>query len=141
MINHRESLLPQVEALGLQFVDYIALYNDTDQHWNAVTDLIRPQGKIVSIVENKEPLRQDVLKTKSATFVWEFMFTRSMFQTPDMIAQHEMLNCIAGWIDAGRIRATGNEVVSPINAKNLRDAHQSLEAGTTIGKIVLEGWD
>jgi len=140
VINHREPLRPQVEALGLSFIDHIALFNNTDQHWPAATDLIRPQGKIVSIVENQQPLDQGTMKTKAATFVWEFMFARSMFQTPDMVAQHELLNRIAGWIDDGRIQGTANDVVSPINAENLRTAHQTLEAGRTIGKIVLEGW-
>lgn len=140
VVNHYEPLRPQVESLGLKYVDHIAIFNNTDAHWGSVTDLIRPQGKIVSIVENAEPLNQAVMKTKSATLVWEFMFTRSMFQTPDVKRQHDLLTQVAGWIDEGRIRDTASEVVSPINAKNLRAAHKSLEAGRSIGKIVLEGW-
>lgn len=139
-INHYEPLRPQVEALGLKFVDHIAVFNNTDAHWDAVADLIRPQGKIVSIVENEQPLSQEVMKTKAATFVWEFMFTRSMFQTADMIEQHNLLNRVASWIDEGRIRSTANATLSPINAENLRVAHKTLEAGRSIGKIVLEGW-
>ncbi len=140
VINHREPLRPQIDALGLKWCDYIALFNNTDQHWDAVVDLIRPQGKIVSIVENENPLAQGEMKAKSATFVWEFMFTRSMFKTPDMIAQHELLNRVGKWVDEGRIQNTANQVISPINAQNLRDAHQALESGNSIGKIVLEGW-
>ena len=140
VINHYEPLRPQIETLGLKFVDHVAVFNNTDAHWDAVTDLIRPQGKIVSIVENQKPLNQDVMKTKAATFVWEFMFTRSMFQTADMIEQHRLLNRIAGWIDEGKVRSTANNVLSPINAENLREAHRTLEAGRSIGKIVLEGW-
>lgn len=140
VVNHYEPLRPQIEVLGLNFIDHIAVFNNTDAHWEAVTDLIRPQGKIVSIVENKNPLKQDVMKTKAATFVWEFMFTRSMFQTPDMVEQHNLLSRVAGWIDEGRIRSTVNKVLSPINAENLRAAHKTLEAGRSIGKIVLQGW-
>jgi len=139
-INHYEPLRPQVEALGVKFVDHVAVFNNTDTHWRAVADLIRPQGKIVSIVENQNPLSQDVMKTKAATFVWELMFTRSMFQTPDMIEQHNLLNRVAGWIDEGRIKSTASEVLSPINAENLRAAHKTLEAGRSIGKIVLKDW-
>ena len=141
VINHYDPLRPQVENLGLKFVDHIAVFNNTDTHWDAVADLIRPQGKIVSIVENENPLKQDVMKLKAATFVWEFMFTRSMFQTPDMIRQHHLLNRIAAWIDDGKIRSTANKTLSPINAENLRSAHRTLEAGRSIGKIVLEGWN
>lgn len=141
VINHRESLRPQIESLEMKYVDYIALFNDTDGHWEASTDLIRPQGHIVSIVENKHPLPQGEMKMKAAAFSWEFMFTRSMFQTPDMIEQHRLLNRIAAWVDEGRIRGTANHVVSPINAGNLREAHAQLEAGKAIGKIVMQGWD
>ena len=116
------------------------MFNDTDGHWEAATDLIRPQGNIVTIVENNEPLKQGEMKLKAATFSWEFMFARSMYQTPDMIEQHKLLNQVAEWIDAGRLRATANNVLSPINAENLRAAHKTLEAGRSIGKIVLEGW-
>jgi NADPH:quinone reductase len=141
VINHREPLRPQIEALGIKHVDYIALFNDTDGHWDAATDLIRPQGHIVTIVENKGALNQNTMKTKAATFSWEFMFARSMYQTADMIEQHKLLNQISDWIDSGRIRATANNVVSPINAENLRAAHQTLESGRSIGKLVLEGWE
>lgn len=140
VINHREPLRPQIESLGMKFVDHIALFNDTDGHWNAVTDLIRPQGHIVSIVENQKPLEQSEMKLKAATFSWELMFTRAMYQTPDMIEQHHLLNRVAAWIDAGRIQGTANSVISPINAANLRDAHAQLETGKAIGKIVMEGW-
>ena len=141
VINHREALRPQIESLGMENVDYVALFNDTDGHWNSAVDLIRPQGHIVTIVENKEPLEQTQMKLKAATFSWEFMFTRSMFQTPDMIEQHRLLNRIAAWIDEGRIQGTASDVISPINAENLRAAHATLEAGRAIGKIVLQDWD
>ena len=141
VVNHHQPLRPQVEAVGMKNVDYIALFNDTDGHWDASVDLIRPQGSIVSIVENTGPLAQSTMKMKSVTFSWEFMFTRSMFQTADMDQQRVLLNRVANWIDEGRIRATAKNVTSPINAANLRDAHAQLEAGSVIGKLVLEGWN
>lgn len=141
VVNHFEPLRPQIEALGMKYIDQIALFNNTDQHWETAVYLIRPQGKIVSIVENQEPLAQSMMKTKSATFVWEFMYTRSMFTTPDMIEQHHLLNRMANWIDAGKLNCTINEVLSPINAENLRAAHKTLESGRSIGKIVIQGWE
>ena len=140
VINHREPLRNQIEALELKYVDYISLFNDTDGHWNAAVDLIRPQGNIVTIVENNGPLEMTEMKLKAATLSWELMFTRSMFQTPDMIEQHHLLNQVAAWIDEGRIQGTATDVISPINAANLRAAHATLEAGRAIGKIVLKDW-
>lgn len=141
VVSHKEALRPQIEALGLTYVDHVAIFNDTDGHWDAATDLVRPQGAIVSIVENRGPLDQGLLKRKSATFVWEFMFTRSMFQTPDMVRQHELLERVAAWVDGGALRTTANGAPKRICAANLRGAHQALEAGSAIGKLVFEGWD
>jgi zinc-binding alcohol dehydrogenase family protein len=140
VIDHRKPLRPQVEALGMKYVDYIAVFNDLDGHWAAIGDLIAPQGGIVSIVGNVKPLAMDAVRAKSASLCWELMFTRPRFQTPDMIEQHKLLNEVADWLDAGKLRGTLKETLSPINAANLRAAHAKLESGTMIGKLALKGW-
>ena len=80
------------------------------------------------------------MKTKAASLRWELMFARAMFQTGDMIEQHKLLSWVAGEIDAGRLRTTVAEVLSPINAANMREAHRLVETGAAKGKIVVEGW-
>ncbi len=139
VVNHREPLVAQVRALGLHNVDHIAIFNDM-RHWDAAVELIRPQGGIVSIDDTNLPMPMDGMKTKAASFHWEFMFARSMHQTPDMIEQHRLLTFVAREIDAGRLRTTVSEVMKPINAVNMRRAHQLIESGTARGKIVLEGF-
>jgi zinc-binding alcohol dehydrogenase family protein len=121
-------------------VDYIACFNDLDQHWAAIGELIAPQGGIVAIVGNRNPLPMDAVRAKSATLCWELMFTRPRFKTPDMIEQHKLLNQVAEWLDTGKLRGTLKETLSPINAANLRKAHEKLESGTMIGKLVLSSW-
>jgi NADPH2:quinone reductase len=140
VVDHSRPLRPQIETLGLRFVDYIANFNDTDRYWEAMGDLIRPQGAIVLIVGNRGALAQEGVRGKSATVCWELMFTRPRFKTPDMIEQHRLLTRVAELIDAGQIRGTMRECLSPINAANLRAAHAKLESGTTIGKLVVAGW-
>ena len=140
VIDHRKPMRPQVEALGLKFVDYIANFNDVDEHWAAMGDLVAPQGGIVLIVGNKNPLVVDAVRAKSAAICFELMFTRPRFKTADMIEQHNLLNHVADWLDAGKLKGTLKQTLSPINAANLRKAHAQLESGTTIGKIVLKGW-
>ena len=139
VINHRQGMVVQVRDLGRQYVDHIAVFNNMG-HWPACVELIRPQGGIVSIDNTDSPLPMELMKTKAASLHWEFMYTRSMFQTDDMIAQHHLLNWAAEQIDQGRIRTTVNAVLSPINAANLRQAHQQIETGTAMGKLVLEGF-
>ena len=140
VVDHRRPLKPQLEALGLKQVDYIAVFNDLDGHWAAIGELIAPQGGIVSIVANTKPLPMDAVRAKSASLGWELMFTRPRFQTPDMIEQHKLLDQVADWLDSGKLRGTLKETLSPINAANLRKAHAKLESGTMIGKLVLKGW-
>lgn len=140
VINHRQPLKPQLDALGLANIDNVAVFNDTDQHWDAAVEIVKPQGTIGLIVENAKPLNQSVAKAKSVKLAWEMMFTRAMFKTPDMIEQHNLLNKVSAWIDDGTLRTTANDAMQPINAANLRKAHKALEDGSVIGKITLEGW-
>ena len=139
VINHHQPLDEALAALDKTQVDYILCLNSTNQHWPAMTKLIRPQGKICSIVDASN-VDLSLLKSKSATFVWEFMFTRSMYKTPDMIEQQRLLNAVAELIDNGVLVTTMNTLLHPINAENLRKAHKIIEQGKTIGKLVLSDW-
>ncbi|HWW05166.1 zinc-binding alcohol dehydrogenase family protein [Collimonas sp.] len=137
VINHFGDLAAQLEEQGFEQVDYVLILNDTDRHFPAAAAAVAPQGRICTIVENAAPLDVSLLKAKSAGFFWEFMFTRSMFQTADMQEQGSLLNQIARLIDDKTIATTLNQILSPINAANLRQAHATLETGRVIGKIVL----
>ena len=141
VVDHRKPLRPQVEALGYKHIDYIANFSgELDAHWPAMADLVAPQGALVAIVGNREPLAMDGVRSKSASVCWELMFTRPRFQTPDMIEQHKLLNQVSEWLDARKLRTTLRETLTPINAANLRRAHEKLESGKMIGKLVVAGW-
>ncbi len=141
VLDHRQPLAPQLAALGRKEVQYIANFSgELDAYWDAMAELIAPQGYLVAIVGNARPLALDAVRQKSASFCWELMFTRPRFQTPDMIEQHRLLNQVADWLDDGTLRGTLKETLSPINAVNLRAAHAKVEAGTMIGKVALRGW-
>jgi NADPH:quinone reductase-like Zn-dependent oxidoreductase len=140
VLDDRQPLPPQLAAHGFREVDFIANFNNTDEYWPVMAELIRPQGKIVCIVENSKPMELGLLKSKSATFAWEFMFTRAMFQTMDMVTQGKILDEVAAMVDSKKLRTTLTETLSPINAANLRKVHAQLESGQTIGKLVLTGW-
>ena len=138
-VSHRGDVVAEVRALGFTHVDHVAIFNDM-RHWPSAVELIRPQGGIVSIDDTHHPMPMEMMKTKAAALHWEFMFARSMHQTPDMIEQHNLLNFVSGEIEAGRLRTTVASVLSPINATNLREAHRMVEAGTARGKFVVEGF-
>jgi NADPH2:quinone reductase len=139
VVNHRDDMVAQARELGFDHVDHIAIFNDM-RHWETAVELIRPQGGIVTIDDTHLPMPMDGMKMKSASLHWEFMFARAMHQTPDMIEQHRLLTWAADEIDADRIRTTVSEVMSPINAANLREVHRRIETGQAKGKIVLDGF-
>jgi zinc-binding alcohol dehydrogenase family protein len=136
VVDHRKPLAQQVKE-----VDYVANFSgDLDAYWEAMTQLVAPQGAVVAIVANQKPLSMDLVRSKSASVCWELMFTRPRFKTPDMIEQHRLLNRVSEWLDAGKLRCTLKQTLSPLNGANLRKAHEKLESGTMIGKLVLKGW-
>lgn len=137
-INHHEEFGPQLENLGVNGVDYIFCLTNTDDHMAEMAKAILPQGKICSILPAFKPLDL-ALFGKSVTFVYELMYTRSVFQTADMDHQHMMLNELADWVDDEKIRSTMTQHFSPISVDNLKEAYTNLLTGKTIGKIVLEG--
>lgn len=139
VINHRNPLNDELTAIGIARVDYILCTSETDQYFDVMAEIIAPQGRIATITEASENHNVDLLKAKSASFSYEFMFTRSMFQTPDMIEQHKLLATVADLIDAGTLKNTANESFGALTPESLRKAHALLESGKAIGKITFEG--
>ncbi|EGT4350704.1 zinc-binding alcohol dehydrogenase family protein [Cronobacter sakazakii] len=137
VVNYHD-LPGELAKHGLQFVDYIFILNDTDGHWAAVSQLIAPQGHICSIVENEHPLDQDALKSKSAALHWEFMYTRSMYQTADMARQGEILNEVAKLVDAGEVESALSETFHGLSVESISKAHEKVLEGHMRGKVVVE---
>jgi len=139
VIDHARPMREQIEALKLPPVALVASLTNTDQHYKSLADIIAPQGKY-GLIDDPPEFNVSVFKGKAVSVHWESMFTRSSFQTPDMIAQHQLLNDVAELIDHGVLRTTLDQTFGTINAANLKRAHALLESGKSRGKIVLEGW-
>jgi NADPH:quinone reductase len=139
VLDHSESLNEQLQAQQLQPPQYVFSTTHTDQHLQAISEIIAPQGALV-LIDDPQQLDISVFKRKSVAIHWEFMFTRSLFQTSDLQAQGKILNDMAQLVDAGKIHSTQNQHFGTINAKNLKKAHVLLESNQSIGKIVLSGF-
>lgn len=138
IINHRQPLGEQIETLGLS-PDYVASLTATDTHFNAIVELIKPRGHI-ALIDDPKDIDVNSMKRKALSFSWEFMFTRSMFQTDDMIKQHTLLNRVSALIDEGKLISTVTQNLGKMSVDNLKSAHTLQESGTAIGKNVLEGF-
>lgn len=139
VIDHSQPLTKELQRIGIPSVSHVVSLTQTDLHYAEIVEVIAPQGKFGLI---DDPVAIDItkLKSKSVSLHWEFMFTRSKFRTADMIAQHRLLTEMAALVDEGLIRSTLAEVLSPINAHNLKQAHALIESGKSLGKIVLSGF-
>ncbi|QSL87211.1 NADPH:quinone reductase [Pseudomonas fluorescens] len=139
VIDHSQPLSEELKRAGIASVTHVASLTQTDQHLPQLVEALAPQGKL-ALIDDPKSLDISLLKRKSLSLHWEFMYTRSLFETPDMIEQHKLLNRVAELIDAGTLKTTLGEHFGVINAANLRRAHELLESGKAKGKIVLEGF-
>jgi len=127
----------ELEKQGLKQVDYIFCLNDTDGHWDTLAQLIAPQGQICTIVENEKPLNMDQLKLKSAALHWEFMYTRSMYNTPDIARQGEILDATAKLLDEGKVTTSLSKTLQGLSVETLNEAHRLVLEGHMRGKVVM----
>ncbi|WP_417695865.1 zinc-binding alcohol dehydrogenase family protein [Pseudomonas sp.] len=139
VVDHSHPLSDALKQAGQPQVTHVASLTQTDQHLDQLVEALAPQGKL-ALIDDPKALDVTKLKRKSLSLHWELMYTRSLFETADMIEQHKLLNRVAALIDAGTLQTTVGEHFGTINAENLRRAHALLESGKAKGKIVLEGF-
>jgi zinc-binding alcohol dehydrogenase family protein len=139
VVDHSKPMKEQIEKLKVPPVALIASLTATDKHFPALVDILAPQGAI-GLIDDPATLDALPLKGKAASLHWELMFTRSTFQTDDMIKQHEILESVSSLIDKNELKTTLDKVFGKIDAANLKRAHAAIESGKSVGKIVLEGW-
>ena len=139
VVDHSKPMAEQIKALDIGEVTHVASLNNTHQYIDSFVEVMQPKGKL-ALIDDPESLDVAKLKQKSLSLHWEFMFTRSMFETDDMAEQSRLLTHVASLIDEGKIRTTVGKHLGKINAANLIDAHKILEEGRAIGKLVLEGF-
>jgi zinc-binding alcohol dehydrogenase family protein len=139
VIDHSRPITEELKRIGIEQVTHVASLTHTDQHYQQLIDALIPQGRL-ALIDDPASLDARPLKVKSISLHWEFMFTRSMFETSDIIEQHGLLTRVAKLIDDGVLKTTLGEHYGKINAANIRRAHALLETNRAVGKIVLEGF-
>jgi len=135
VLDHSNPLKPQLDTIGVGEVTYILNCADSSFHLKNMAESIRPHGKICCLVDFTEPVDMNLFKRKSVTFVWEFMFTRPLFKTEDMIRQKEILTELANLIDCGDIKSTQTVSLGVLSAETIAEGHRLISTGKTIGKL------
>ncbi len=139
VVDHSKPLARQIADLGIGELAFVFSTTQTEKHVAEIAELIAPQGRF-GLIDDPKSFDVMLFKRKAVSIHHELMFTRSIYQTPDMIEQGRILDEIAAAADDGRIRSTATVRLGTINADNLKKAHAQLESGSTIGKVVLEGF-
>ncbi|MGW3040971.1 zinc-binding alcohol dehydrogenase family protein [Kitasatospora sp. NPDC001159] len=139
VIDHSAPLGPQLAEVAPNGLDHVFSTAATDRNLAAYAEALNPFGAVVA-VDDFDSLPIGALKTKSISFHWEFMYTRSMYRTADRAAQHRILTRVAHLVDAGVLATTATRDLGPVNAANLREGHRLQESGTAVGKTTLTGF-
>lgn len=139
VVDYHQPLGPQLEALGIPAVTHVASLTHTDVYFPQFVELLAPFGHL-ALIDDPPSLDISAMKLRSLSLHWEFMFSRSMFETSDMGAQGRLLAEVAGLVDTGVLRTTMTQQLGTINAANLRRGHALLEKGGGRGKVVLAGF-
>jgi zinc-binding alcohol dehydrogenase family protein len=138
--DHRKPLNGELKRLGLGAPGFVFSTTETDKHFDAIVDLMAPQGRFC-LIDDPPPLDIMKLKRKSLSLHWELMFTRPLYGTADIEEQHRLLARVSAMVEEGRIRTTMAAHYGAITAANLMRAHALIESGTARGKLVLEGFE
>ncbi len=139
VVDHSQPLSEALQAEGVKWVERIFSVSNTDAHFAELAKVVAPQGRIC-VIDDPAPIDVRLLKARCASLHWEAMFTRSTFETPDMIEQGRLLDEVSALVDAGTLRTTHASTLGRIDAATLREAHARVESGRTIGKVVLAGF-
>lgn len=137
VLNHRKNLYEELTSAGTDSVDAIFCTTQMERHWKAMAECIRPQGRVAFIDDPVEPIDITAFKFKSVTLSWEFMYTRSMFETEDMAEQGKLLSTIAGMLDEGILVTTRQKTLTGLTPENIQAMHIQQESGKTMGKQVV----
>jgi zinc-binding alcohol dehydrogenase family protein len=139
VIDHSRPMKAQLKALDFEYADIVVSLTHTDQHYADIVDILAPQGQF-ALIDDPDTLDAMPLKRKSISLHWELMFTRSMYETADMVRQREILDRVASLVDLGMLKTTVGEHLGRIDAANLRRAHAIVESNKARGKLVLAGF-
>lgn len=130
----RRALPHAIKEVAPDGVDYLFTSYSIGQI-DTYAKIMRPFGEIVAI--DDEPQDLTPLKSKSITWHWELMFTRSMHQTADIDAQGRLLDEAADLLERGALRHTMTTAIDDFSAAGIRRAHELVASGRTIGKVVV----
>ncbi len=114
--------------------------SNTDRNLGQLIEVLKPRGHF-GLIDASGPmdLRQFMAKNLSIHYQDMGMVTKSG-PAEEYIRHQRILDRIARLVESGVLRSTVNAHLGKINAANMRRAHEIIESGRSVGKMVLEGF-
>jgi len=138
VINHREDIADQLNQHGIA-PNYAFICYGTHHYLPQLCKVMSSWGHIGSIVEEPSaplPFSSMDAFSRALTFSWEFMFSRPLRGWH--IEEHgRILGELKKAVERGEV-GSGVNVRKVLGAASLREAHELLESGKAVGKVVFE---
>ena len=125
----------ELKKIGMEQIDIVFGTTHTAEYLDVIRDILRPFGSLV-LIDDPEKLDIVSFKVKALSVHWEFMFAKSMFGYKPGL-QGQFFNKLADLVDQNKIQSTLNLTLPP-SVESIQKAHELLESGSSIGKIVME---
>lgn len=136
IVGRAKPLSEETKIVGAEGYDSVFVTTQTAQYLPELPKVVKPFGSIV-LIDEPGPFDFAPFKPKSIGIHWELMFTKSLFGYR-MESQGAILKEVAALVDQGKVKTTAGTVLKGFTVENFRKAHATLEAGTAVGKIVIE---
>jgi zinc-binding alcohol dehydrogenase family protein len=135
VIDHSRDVAGQLADAGIDRVDLVLSTAATAGNLGWITGILRPFGHL-SAVDLAAPIDTGLLMPKSLSLHTEMVFSQ-ITHGGDIASQGRILGELAAEAAAGRLRPIVTTLLEGLTADTMRKAHELIETGRTIGKIVI----
>ncbi|MGO3912610.1 zinc-binding alcohol dehydrogenase family protein [Enterococcus viikkiensis] len=136
VIDHHKDLTTQLKKIGVTQLPYILILHSTDRYFNEMSELLEPFGHLGSIVAADKDLDLTVLKNKSGSFDWEYMFAKTDYNYK-IASQGAILELLVHLLQEKKIHSTLTKIIPGFSPEVFYQAHQLVEENNMIGKLVV----
>jgi NADPH2:quinone reductase len=136
VLDHSQDLPAQLTQHGLEKVDMVLATRSSASHLAGMPHLLKAYGHL-ALLDAFQSLDISSLAPYAISVHLEAVFARVVTnQHPEQ--QGLILRALTQLVEAGKIRSTLQKTLSGLTSDNIRTAHELVEKGDMIGKVVLD---
>ena len=134
VVDHGSDVEEQLASAGIHTVDMVLSTAGTSAHGGWIANVLRPFGHLA--VVDAPTVDLTALVPKSVSLHTEMVFSRLLHGSAPEV-QGGILSAIAKLVAEGRLRSIATTRLTGLTPATMRIAHERLETGRTIGKVVI----